>query len=468
MKNLCALITAAGKGTRMVSNQAKVLHKVCGIPMLKLVYRAVNDLNPDQILVVIGQDADRVRASMTDSPARFVLQEQQLGTGHAVMVAGVELERCQGDVLVLCGDTPRIHTQTLEKLVVHHRQSGAATTLLTTHAEDPFGYGRILRTDGGQIEAIVEEKDATPEQRRITEVNPGFYCFQIPPLLEALKKLSNRNAQGEYYLTDLVAIQRGNRMRVEALLHDDYEELRGVNTRRELAEVSLAMGRQKNLAIMTAGVTLIDPDRTYVGLDVTLERDITLYPMVTLEGNTRIGSGSVIRPGARIENSIIGSNVEVLDSCLITDSSVGNQTTVGPFARIREHSVIGEKCRVGNFVEIKKSSLGSGTKAAHLAYLGDATIGQNVNIGAGVITCNYDGTHKHATIIEDDVFVGTDSQLIAPVTIGRGAYVAAGSSITDNVPAGALGIGRARQSNKADWVRKKKARQESVQKHKHD
>jgi len=456
MNNLCILVMAAGKGTRMVSNRAKVLHEICGVPMLRLIYRAAASLEPDDRFVGIGQDAERVRGTLDGFPAQFVLQQEQLGTGHAILTALPHLETRQGDLLVLSGDTPRLRPATLRELVEHHRKSGAATTLLTATAEDPFAYGRILRNAGGQIEAIVEEKDATAEQRRIREINAGFYCFQIRPLLDALLRISNRNAQQEYYLTDLVAVQQRQGLRVEPLLHGDFEELRGINNRQELAEIAKAMRAEKNEELMKSGVTLIDPERTYVDLDVAIEKDVTLHPMVTLAGTTRIGEGATVHSGTRIVDSRIGPEVTILESCLITDAEIGKGTTVGPCAHLRGHAIIGEKCRIGNFVEIKKSQLGDGTKAAHLAYLGDATIGRNVNIGAGVITCNYDGVRKSATIIEDEVFVGTDSQLIAPVRVGRGAYIAAGSCITDDVPPGALGIARSRQTIKADWVQRRK------------
>ena len=456
MNPLHALILAAGKGTRMVSNRAKVLHTICGTPMVLLVYRAVAGLVLDETLVVIGQDAERVQAVMNGLPVRFVLQTEQLGTGHAVMAAGEAVARLEGDIVVVFGDTPRIKTETLKKLVEHHRHSRAALTLLTTTMADPFGYGRILREPDGRIRGIVEEKDATEEQRKITEINPGFYCFQIPPLVASLKRLTNQNAQREYYITDLIEIEYNQGYRIETVVHDDFEELRGINSRHELAEMSARLRRKKNLALMASGVTLIDPDRTYIDLDVSIEKDVTIHPMVTLMGKTRIGEGSVIHSATRIVDSTIGQGVTVLNSCLITDAVIGKGTSTGPHAHLRDHAQIGENCRIGNFVEIKKSTLGDGTKAAHLAYLGDAQIGKNVNIGAGVITCNYDGTRKHVTIIEDDVFVGTDSQLIAPVRIGKGAYVAAGSSVTEDVPPYALAIGRARQVTKIDWVKHRK------------
>jgi bifunctional UDP-N-acetylglucosamine pyrophosphorylase/glucosamine-1-phosphate N-acetyltransferase len=452
---------AAGKGIRMVSDRAKALFPLCGTPMVRLIYQAAANLDPEEIFVVIGHDAERVRAALNGLPARFVLQPEQLGTGHAIMTARSEIKKRVGDLLVLSGDTPRLKTETLRGLVEHHRQSGAATTLLTAIAKDPRAYGRVLRNSNGGIEAVVEEKDATPEQVKIKEINAGFYCFQIPRLLDALRELSDSNAQQERYLTDLVEIQRRRGLLIEGLLHADFEELRGVNTRKELAEIARGMRAQKNEDLMTAGVTLIDPERTYIDLDVAVEKDVTIHPMVTLEGTTRIGERSVIRSGTRIANSMIGPEVEILESCLITDSEIGQGTSVGPCAHLRGHTVVGRMCRIGNFVEIKKSTLGDTTKAAHLAYLGDATIGRNVNIGAGTITCNYDGVRKHATIIEDDVFIGTDSQLIAPVRIGRGAYVAAGSCITEDVPAGALGIARSRQVTKDDWVRHRKESERS-------
>ncbi len=461
MKQLCILIMAAGKGTRMISNRAKVLHNICGAPMLRLIYGAAAGLEPDKIVVVIGQDADRVRASLDGSPADFVFQSEQLGTGHAVMTARPEIEGRQGDVLVLSGDTPRLKQDTLRTLVEHHRRTGAATTLLSANTEEPYGYGRIVRDNAGLIDAIVEEKDATPEQKQINEINAGFYCFQIPPLIEALRLVSNRNAQKEYYLTDMVEIQRRSGLRVEALLHSNFQELRGINTRAELAELTKAVRAQKNAELMASGVTLVDPELAYIDLDVAIEKDVTIHPLVTLEGAVRIGEGATIHSGTRIVNSVIGPNVVILESCLITDSEIGDGTTVGPSAHLRQHTTIGRKCRVGNYVEIKKSTLGDGTKAAHLAYIGDATIGRNVNVGAGVITCNYDGIHKHATIIEDDVFVGTDSQLVAPVRIGRGAYIAAGSCITEDVPSGALGIARSRQTNKEEWARRRKESKQS-------
>jgi len=456
MKDLCVLIMAAGKGTRMVSERAKVLHGLCGRPMLRLVYDAAAALEPDDILIVIGQDADRVRDAWSGYPATFIFQAEQLGTGHALIAARKELEKRAGDALVLFGDAPRIRPSTLERLAAHHRSSAADLTLLTAHAPDPYAYGRILRDAQGRIQAIVEEKDATAAQRLITEVNPGFYCFRIPALLDSLGSLTNENAQKEYYVTDLVEIERRAGRKVETLLHPDFQELRGINTRRELAETAAALRAEKNRSLMAAGVTLIDPERTYVDLDVVVHKDATLHPLVTLEGNTVVGEGTTVRSGTRICNSKIGADAVILDCSLITDACIGDRATVGPFAHVRQGTVVGSRCRVGNFVEIKKSTLGDGTKAAHLAYLGDAEIGAEVNIGAGTITCNYDGVRKHPTTIEDGAFIGTDAQLVAPVRIGRGSYVAAGSCITEDVPPDSLAIARSRQTVKKGWARRRK------------
>jgi bifunctional UDP-N-acetylglucosamine pyrophosphorylase/glucosamine-1-phosphate N-acetyltransferase len=462
MDNLYALIMAAGKGTRMVSNRAKALHSLCGIPMLRMIYRSAAALEPQAIFVIIGYDAEQVRASLEGCPAHFIVQKKQLGTGHAVITARDELEKHYGgDLLVLFGDTPLVKVETLRKLVERHRCSGAATTLLTVHAPDLFGYGRILRDGNNHIQAIVEEKDATSEQKLITEINPGFYCFQISPLLESLERLSNNNAQKEYYITDLVEIQRREGRIVDAILHDDYEELRGINSREQLADLTLSLAKEKNRKLMADGVTLIDPNLTYVHLDVAVEKDVTIYPMVTLEGNTCIGEGCVIRSGTRILNSVIGPNVEILDSCLISDCRIDEGSTIGPSAHLRDHTIVGKNCRVGNFVEIVRSTLGDETCAMHLAYLGDAQIGSRVNVSAGVVTCNYDGFRKNATIIEDDAFVGTNSQLIAPIRIGRGAFIAAGSTISKNVPPGALGIGRAKQEIKKGWAERRRKNSKS-------
>jgi len=453
---LTVLILAAGKGTRMVSDRAKVLHRIGGKSMVRMVYDAASELHPDATWVVIGYDAGSVRAALHGLEVAFVTQSDPRGTGHAVMACRDLLADRPGDLLILTGDAPRVTAGTLAKLVDEHRRTGADTSLLTMELGEPYGYGRILRDRDGRIDAIIEERDATPEQRRIREVNPGFYCFRIPPLLQALDGLSDQNDQKEYYLTDLISIQRRQGRTISAVLHQDAAELRGVNTRGELAEIAAEMRRLKNRQLLASGVTLVDPERTYIDADVRVGKDAVIHPLVTLEGTTRIGERTIIRPGTRIVNSTIGKDAEILDHCLISESEIGDGSTVGPHAHVRNLARIGSHCRIGNFVEVKKSTVGDGSKAAHLSYLGDAIVGRNVNIGAGTITCNYDGVKKNVTIIEDDVFIGSDSQLIAPVKIGEGAYVAAGSTIVSDVPAGALGIARGRQAVKENWARRRR------------
>jgi bifunctional UDP-N-acetylglucosamine pyrophosphorylase/glucosamine-1-phosphate N-acetyltransferase len=362
----------------------------------------------------------------------------------------------EGTVVLLSGDVPLLTPDTLRTLVARHVETGAAATVVTAVVDDPAGYGRIQRQDG-RISAIVEHKDASPEQRQIREINSGIYAFDVGPLFAALRQIGSANAQGEYYLPDLVQIYRDRGLTVETVTLDDPREILGVNSRKELAQIGQLLRMTRNDALMAAGVTMIDPATAYIGPDVTIGPDTILHPNVYLEGRTVIGSGCEIQCGVRIVDSTLADNVFVNSYCVITDSRIESGAKVGPFAHVRPESQIGEDAHVGAFVELKKTRLGRGSKANHLAYLGDAVIGEKVNVGAGTITCNYDGKKKHQTTIEDGAFIGSDSQLIAPVTVGKGAYVAAGSSITENVPAESLAIGRGKQVNKEGWVNKKKA-----------
>jgi bifunctional UDP-N-acetylglucosamine pyrophosphorylase / glucosamine-1-phosphate N-acetyltransferase len=340
-------------------------------------------------------------------------------------------------------------------MIAVHTETGAAATLLTAVLDDPFGYGRVLRS-GGRIERIVEERDATPEERRVPEINAGIYVFDLEPLFPSLKAIASANAQGEYYLTDLPKVYLHRGLQVQTVQVDDPREILGINSREQLAEVGSTMRQSRNQELMAAGVTIEDPATTYVGPDVTIAPDTILHPNVHLEGRTRVGSACEIHANVRVVDSTIGDRATILNFCLIRQSTIGVGAIVGPFAHLRPESDVGEEAHVGNFVELKKTKLGRGSKANHLTYLGDATIGARVNVGAGTITCNYDGETKHATVIEDGAFIGSDSQLIAPVTIGRDAYVGAGSSITEDVPPGALAVARGRQVNKEGWVGKKK------------
>jgi bifunctional UDP-N-acetylglucosamine pyrophosphorylase / glucosamine-1-phosphate N-acetyltransferase len=451
--SLFVVVLAAGKGTRMKSARAKVLHPLAGRPLIEHVLRTVDTLKAAGTVLVIGHGAEEVRTALAGRPdLEFAVQSPQLGTGHALLQAEPVLAGKRGTVLLLYADVPLLEANTLTRLLETHTSARAAATVLTTVVEDPFGYGRIVRGPSGQVERIVEERDASGEERAIKEINSGIYAFALEPLFASLHLLASDNAQGEYYLTDLVAMYHQRKLRVETLCLDHPEELRGVNTRIDLAEISAVLRARRNRAAMLGGATLEDPSTTMIDDEVTIGPDTVVGRGVALEGRTTIGAGSRIHANVRLTNATIGDRVTILDHSIIVDSTVASGASVGPFAHIRPGSEIQSDARVGNFVELKKTRLGPGSKANHLAYLGDATIGERVNVGAGTITCNYDGKAKHPTVIEDGVFIGSDSQLIAPVTIGKGAYVAAGSSITEDVPPGALGIARGRQENKLDWV----------------
>ena len=385
----------------------------------------------------------------------FVVQEPQLGTAHAVRQAEPLLAGRIGTLLLLSGDVPLLRPETLTRLLAAHQAAGAAATVATAVVDRPYGYGRIIRA-AGRVARIVEERDASPAQRKVREINSGIYVFDLPLLFELLRAVASRNAQGEYYLTDLIAIYRRRRLPVETLNVSSPEEIRGVNSRTELAEVSAIVRQKKNEELMAAGVTIVDPATTYIDVDVEVGSDTVIHPGVVIEGHTRIGSACEIQAYVRIADSEIDDRVTINSFCVLVGARVADGASVGPFAHLRPDAEIGPSAKVGNFVELKKATLGAGSKANHLSYLGDATIGAGVNVGAGTITCNYDGRQKHQTVIEDGAFIGSDTALVAPVRIGRGAYVAAGSSITDDVPDGALGIARGRQSNVAGWVERKK------------
>ena len=457
MNPLHLVVLAAGKGTRMKSGRPKVLHAAGGLPLIEHVLRTADTLSPTSIVIVVGHQAEAVRGALAGRPnLQFALQEPQLGTGHALLQAGEALAGAAGTVVLLSGDVPLLTPATLQALVNRHVETGAAATVLTAMVADPAGYGRIERRDG-EISAIVEHKDASPEQRQIREINSGIYAFDLQPLFGSLKQIGSANAQGEYYLPDLVRIYRDRGLTVETVTLDDPGEIFGVNSRKELAQIGQLLKMTRNDALMASGVTIVDPATAYIGPDVAIAPDTVIHPNVYLEGRTTIGSGCEIQCGVRIVNSTLADNVFVNSYCVITDSHVACGAKLGPFAHIRPDSHVGEDAHVGNFVELKKTTLGRGAKANHLAYLGDAVIGEKVNVGAGTITCNYDGKKKHQTTIEDGAFIGSDSQLIAPVTVGKGAYVAAGSSITENVPAGSLAISRGKQINKEGWVDRKKS-----------
>jgi bifunctional UDP-N-acetylglucosamine pyrophosphorylase / glucosamine-1-phosphate N-acetyltransferase len=452
------VILAAGKGTRLKSALAKVVHRAAGLPLIEHVLRAAEPLHPSSVAVVVGHQTEQVRQAVSSRQGiQFAIQEPQLGTAHALLQTAPLLEGKPGHVLLLYGDVPLVRAATLDRLIKHHVASRAVATVLTADVADPTGYGRIVRSSG-HISSIVEHKDATDEQRRITEINSGIYVFDGFPLFEAVRSIGSSNAQGEYYLPDLVRIYRERGLTVETTRLDDPTEILGVNSRMELAEVSRILRDRKNEELMAAGVTIVDPATTWIHPDVQVGQDTVIHPNVYLEGATRIGAGCEIHASVRIVDSTIGDHVVINNFCVIRESRIENGAEVGPFARLRPKSQILEGAHVGNFIELKNTVVGAGSKANHVGYLGDTTIGEKVNIGAGTITCNYDGFTKHQTVIEDGAFIGSDSQLIAPVRIGRDAYVAAGSSITKDVPPGALAIGRGRQVNKDRWVAERRAK----------
>jgi bifunctional UDP-N-acetylglucosamine pyrophosphorylase/glucosamine-1-phosphate N-acetyltransferase len=456
MSDTHVVVLAAGKGTRMKSAVPKVLHRAGDLPLIEYVLRNARVLDPASVVVVVGHEAQQVQQTLGKRLGlTFALQDPQLGTGHALLQAEPMLAGRSGTVVLLSGDVPLLRAETLQALVRSHVDAKAAATVVTAAVDRPDGYGRIVRHEG-QVAAIVEHKDASPAEREIREINSGIYAFDLGPLFASLREIGAANAQGEYYLPDLVKIYRRRGLRVEALIVDDPREILGVNSRKELADVAAILRTTKNEELMAAGVTIVDPATAFIGPDVTIGADTIIYPSVYLEGQTRIGSRCRINSGVRMVDSTVEDDVVVNNFCVISESRISKGARVGPFAHIRPDSTVGEDAHVGNFVELKKTTLGRGSKASHLAYLGDATIGERVNIGAGTITCNYDGAKKYPTIIEDGAFIGSDTQLIAPVRVGKDAYVGAGSSITDDVPAEALAIARGKQVNKEGWVARNK------------
>ena len=446
---LDVLILAAGLGTRMRSDLAKVLHRLDGRPLINHVSRTAAALAPQKIYVVIGHQGDDVRSAVLEefdsNDAVFVEQKEQLGTGDAVNAARELLADRDSTLLVLSGDVPMIRPETLAGLVQHHyghRGRGAACTVLTVKLKDPTGYGRIVRNPEGFFDKIVEQKDADENERQINEINAGIYAFDSRKLFDALAKVQNNNSQGEYYLTDVPALLREAGEDVAIFQHGDAYEVEGVNNRAQLADLERLLHRRTVMRLMLDyGVTFIDPKNVYISEAAKIGRDTVIHPNVTIEGGTEIGDGCTIYSGTRITNSRIGHGVEIRDNCLIQDSEIGNSCTVGPMAHLRGHAVMKSDSKVGNFVELKKTTLGSGSKASHLTYLGDATIGENTNIGAGTVTCNYDGVNKNPTKIGDNVRIGSDTMLVAPVEVGDGAVTAAGSVVIENVEADSLVAG---------------------------
>lgn len=444
-----AIILAAGQGKRIKSNLPKVLHKACGKEMVNHVIDTMRKANIDDVNVIIGKGAELVQEKTSSRNVTYSLQEEQLGTGHAVKCAKAFLEGKSGVVAIFTGDAPLIKASTVKNLIDNHMENNNCATLLTSIVDNPTGYGRIVRSDNG-VEKIVEHKDCSGDELAINEINAGMYCFDIKKLLQALDKLSNNNAQGEYYLTDVIEIFKSNDEKIGAMV-TDFEETLGVNSRAELAVVENILRARINRSHLDNGVTIIDPNNTYIGVDVEIGKDTIIYPGNVIEGKTKIGEDCILYPNSRINNSIIESGVEI-QSSVILDSKVGEGTTVGPFAYIRPESSIGNHVRIGDFVEIKKSTIGDNTKVSHLTYIGDAEVGTSCNFGCGTVVVNYDGKEKHKTKIGNNVFIGCNTNLVAPVEVKDNSYTAAGSTITKEVPEKALAVARAKQKNIEGWV----------------
>ena len=454
MSQITVVILAAGEAKRMRSARPKVLHPLCGRPMIEYPVRAARALGA-RVVMVLGRAADEVWAAISpEAPDGFVEQKERLGTGHAVLQAKVACGDADGAILVLPGDVPLLSEATLRRLVDRHVQTGAAATLLTAEVADATGYGRVVRVEGRPV-GIVEHRDATAAQRQIREIGTSVYCFDARRFWPALAQVTPDNEQSEYYLTDVIGILHRQGQPLEAVITDDPSECLGVNDRRQLAELGAIMRRRILDRLMTAGVTVVDPSNTYVDDTVTIGMDTVLHPGIILEGRTTIGAECVVSTGCHVSDTTLGDRVLLKPYCVLAASTVEAEAQLGPFCHLRPQSHVGQKAKIGNFVELKKSRIGRGSKVPHLSYVGDTRMGEGVNVGAGTITCNYDGVAKHETVIADGVFIGTNSSLVAPLTIGEGAYVAAGSVITKNVPPGALAVARGRQETREGWVARK-------------
>ena len=455
--NFKAIILAAGKGTRMKSKHPKVVHKVCGKEMVNHVIDVSKKSGVQDVVVILGHGSETVKESIP-SDSQIAMQTEQLGTGHAVKMAK-EYINDDDTIVVLCGDTPLVKEDTLRRLFAYHVEKGYVATVLTTKVDNPTGYGRIIRDNHEDLLKIVEQKDASEEEKLVNEINSGIYCFDGKSLRESLDLIDNNNAQGEYYLTDTIKIMRDRGEKVGAYNGSTIEELMGVNSRVELSKAEEIMRKRINTSHMVNGVTIIDVNSTYIESDVEIGNDTIVYPGVMLKGNTKIGSGCIIGMNCNISNSTIGDYTEV-ESSTIIDSNVGENTIVGPYAYLRPNSNIGSHVKIGDFVEVKNATIGDNSKASHLSYIGDAYVGKNVNIGCGVVFVNYDGHHKFKSVVKDGAFIGSNSNLVAPVTVEEKGYIATGSTITEDVPQGALAIAREKQVVKEGWVEKKNSKED--------
>lgn len=450
MEHHISIILAAGESKRMKSKTPKCAHEICGKALIEWVYQAVSESEIKQNIIVIGHGADGIKNCMGDR-AEYVLQQQRLGTGHAVLQAQHFLGNKQGYAFILYGDTPLITSKTISDTIKFHKDEGCSATIVTAEIDDPEGYGRIIRDAKGDVVEIVEEKDCCASQKAIKEVNSGMYCFSIQKLNDVIGKINNKNNQGEYYLTDTIGLLVKEGLRVGAFKVEDANEIMGVNDRIQLSRACGVLRKRILDEHMKSGVTIIDPENTYIDAEVEIDTDTVIYPGTIIEGRTKIGEDCLIGPNSKINNCVVGNNVEINNSVVIK-SSIGNDTKVGPFAYIRPESSIGENVKIGDFVEIKKSVIGDKTKISHLSYIGDAEVKRNVNIGCGVVVVNYDGKKKHKTVIGNNAFIGCNVNLVSPVEVEDDTYIAAGSTITKKVPQNSLAVARSRQVNMENWV----------------
>lgn len=451
--NYSAVILAAGKGVRMCSDLPKVVHHISGKPIILHVVEAVIQAGITDITIVVGHGRDKVIKALEDYPVNFVIQEEQLGTGHALMQAKPKINY-EDNLVVLAGDIPLLQRQTVKNLIDYHSKEGNDATILSTNLDNPYGYGRIVRTKDNNFAKIIEEKDATTEEKLIKEVNSGIYCFQAGLAFNALDKVNTKNAQGEYYLTDILEFLKLDNKKVGVLLTSAFSDIFGINDRVQLSEAQAIMYKRKNIELMKKGVTLIDPNSTFIDKEVEIASDTIIMPFTIIQGKTVIGANSEIGPYSHINDSIIGNEV-IIENSRIREATIGDSCVIGPFSYIRPESVLHDNVKIGDFVEVKKSDIGKGSKIPHLSYIGDTLMGENVNVGAGTITCNYDGHNKYVTVLEDDVFIGSNTNLVAPVKIGKKAVTGAGSTITSDVPSNALALERATPRIIADWTNHK-------------
>ncbi|HZK41056.1 MAG TPA: bifunctional UDP-N-acetylglucosamine diphosphorylase/glucosamine-1-phosphate N-acetyltransferase GlmU [Atribacterota bacterium] len=458
MSDTAVIIMAAGNGKRMKSNLSKVLHNLAGKPILNYVSDTVSQLEAKRKILVVGYKSDKIRELIGDK-IEFVEQKEQLGTAHAVLQTKKLLSGFKGDVLILSGDVPFLTVKTLKKLLKYHQNNNFCCTLLSTILKNPKGYGRIIRDKKGELKGIIEEVDLSLEKKKITEINSGIYCFNKEKLFQALEKVTKDNKQGEYYLTDTVKVLLEEGLTVGNIIVKDYSEILGINNRLDLADASQKVYQKTLQGLMLQGVTIVDPNSTFIEQGVKIGQDSIIYPFTIIEKDTRIGSNCFIGPYSHLIDADIGEGVRVWAS-IIESSIVKDGANIGPYAHLRPENVVEKGAKIGNFVELKNTIIGEGSKASHLTYLGDATIGKKVNIGAGTITCNYDGEKKNKTIIEDGVFIGSNNSLVAPVKLGKDSYTGAGSTITEDVPAENLAIARSRQKNILGWQKKKKEKKE--------